>query len=134
MDPGRGLQLIGAGMSGDVENSQAVRDAERAAADLAQSLRAGATSSEIAELTTAKANADERVDTLRRRVEPPHGKSQQASADLLERRQRQRGAMRAEMNDENRQRDHAALSNPPPSTADAAAKRQQHGQAEEASP
>jgi hypothetical protein len=90
-------------MSGDVENSQAVQDAERAAADLAQALRAGATASDVAELTTAQANADERVAVLRRRVEPLQGTTRQASADMLERRrQRRRDAVRAEMDDQNR--------------------------------
>jgi hypothetical protein len=89
-------------MGGDVENSQAVRDAERAAVDLALALRGGATLGEVAELTTAKANADERVASLRRRVEPAPGKSRQVPADVVERRQRRRDALRAGMDEQNR--------------------------------
>lgn len=88
-------------VSGDVENSQAVRDAERADADLVRALRAGATLTDVAELTAAKAKADERVAVLRRRVEPLQGSSRQAAVEMLERRQRRREA-RAEMDAQNR--------------------------------
>ncbi|HEY3926415.1 MAG TPA: hypothetical protein VGL75_17775 [Acidothermaceae bacterium] len=57
-------------MSGDVENSQAARDAERAAGDLARALRAGAPGAELAELAAVKVRADERLDALRHRIEP----------------------------------------------------------------
>jgi hypothetical protein len=92
-------------MSGDVQNSQAVRDAERAATDLAQALQVGATLAELDELLTAKADAEERVASLRRRTEltqpkpTTHG-PRRSAADLLERRQRRRGASSAETHDE----------------------------------
>ncbi|HEY3923977.1 MAG TPA: hypothetical protein VGL75_05385 [Acidothermaceae bacterium] len=91
-------------MSSDVDNSQAVRDAERAANDLAEALRVGATLVELDQLMTAKANADDRVASLRRRVEPLSGnnKSRQASADLLERRQRRRAEAQAKTGEQNR--------------------------------
>jgi uncharacterized membrane protein len=88
-------------VSGDVENSQAVRDAERAAADLERALRAGAPMSEVAELVAAKANADERVAMLRYRIEPLQRTSRQAQVDMLERRRRRRDA-RAETDEQNR--------------------------------
>ena len=91
---------MGGPVMGDVEDSQAVRDSVRAGADLERALRAGATLSEIAELTTAKANADERVATLRRRVARPQATSQQTSADVLQRRVRRR-AVRAETDEQN---------------------------------
>jgi hypothetical protein len=84
-------------MSGDIGNSQAARDAERAAGDLAKALRAGATLGELAELTTTKGNADERLAALRRRVGATESNSRQTSADMLERRQRRRDALRAEL-------------------------------------
>lgn len=59
------------GVSGDVQNSQAARDAERAAADLLRALTIGAPSSEIAELMSVKVKADERVAVLRFRLETP---------------------------------------------------------------
>lgn len=56
-------------MSGDVDNSQAVRDAERAAVDLLRAIKASASASELSELERVKAKADERVAALRRRKE-----------------------------------------------------------------
>lgn len=85
-----------AGMSGEVENSQAVRDAERAAADLLRALNAGAPLGDVNQLETVKAKADERVAVLRRRVEPPqrqHRKHQRRRAAV---------ARRAEPNEQNR--------------------------------
>jgi hypothetical protein len=57
-------------MSDVLENSQAVRDAARAAADLLRAENAGAPYAERAELWAVKARADERVTALRRRIEP----------------------------------------------------------------
>ncbi|HEY3925065.1 MAG TPA: hypothetical protein VGL75_10935 [Acidothermaceae bacterium] len=91
-------------MSSNLEDSQALRDAQRAAGDLARALRIGATLTDLDELITAKAKADERVRSLRRRTEPVepqragHG-PRWSAADLLERRQRRREALRAEMDD-----------------------------------
>ncbi len=58
-------------MSDVLENSQAVRDAARAAADLLRAERAAAPYAELAELWAVKVRADERVMMLRRRIEPP---------------------------------------------------------------
>lgn len=57
-------------MSSDLDNSQAVRDAKRAAADLLRAERAGAPYGERAELWAVKVRADDRVESLRRRIEP----------------------------------------------------------------
>ena len=59
-----------AGMSDVLENSQAARDAARAATDLLRAENAGAPYGELAELWAVKARADERVATLRRRIQP----------------------------------------------------------------
>ena len=48
-------------MSDVLENSQAVRDAARAAADLLRAERAAAPYAELAELWAVKVRADERV-------------------------------------------------------------------------
>ena len=77
-------------MSGDLDNSQAVRDAQRADADLQRAMRAGATSDELRALEAVKASAEERVVMLRRRIEP---------VPPPDRRQRRRAEVRAEMND-----------------------------------
>jgi hypothetical protein len=92
-------------MGGNIDDSQALRDAQRAAADLARALRIGATLVELDELIIVKANADERVASLRRRTEPAEPQQttygpRWSAADLLERRQRRRGVSSAETNDE----------------------------------
>ena len=56
------------GMSDDVKKSQAFRDAERATADLARAVNLHAPPWLVAELETVKANAEERVETLRHRI------------------------------------------------------------------
>jgi hypothetical protein len=57
-------------MSDALDNSQAVRDAARAAIDLLRAENAGAPYGELTELWAVKARADERVASLRRRIEP----------------------------------------------------------------
>ncbi len=57
-------------MSSDLDNSQAVRDAKRAAADLLRAETAAAPYGELAELWAVKVRADDRVESLRRRIEP----------------------------------------------------------------
>jgi hypothetical protein len=57
-------------MSDVLDKSQAVRDAARAATDLLRAENAGARYGELAELWAVKARADERVATLRRRIQP----------------------------------------------------------------
>ncbi|HZV24647.1 MAG TPA: hypothetical protein VFG00_00020 [Acidothermaceae bacterium] len=57
-------------MSGDLDSSQAVRDAKRAAADLLRAERAAAPYGDLAELWAVKVRADDRVESLRRRIEP----------------------------------------------------------------
>jgi len=59
-----------ADMSDVLDNSQAVHDAKRAAADLLRAERVGAPYGELAELWAVKVRADERVETLRRRIQP----------------------------------------------------------------
>jgi hypothetical protein len=89
-------------MSGDVNNSQAVRDAERASADLLQALNNGASSSDVAELMSVKVKADERVVALRRRIEPPalpprRYRPRQSTVDQFGAREHSRESVRAEM-------------------------------------
>ncbi len=72
-----------------LENCQAVRDAARAATDLLRAENAGALNRELAELSSVKARADERVATLRRRIQPL-----QASARIVHQGPYARGATR----------------------------------------
>ena len=83
-----------AGMGGNVDSSQAVRDAERAAADLVRAMNAGAPLGEVAELETVKAKADERGAVLRRRIRPPEPQPRKQK--------RRRGPVHAESNAQDR--------------------------------
>lgn len=55
-------------MADYAENSQALRDLQRASADLRQAITANAPTETITELATARAAAEERVLSLRRRA------------------------------------------------------------------
>jgi hypothetical protein len=92
----------GMDLMSDIENSQTVRDAERAAADLAKAVHVGAALREVAELTSARASADARVESLLHRDEPSGYQRRQSADDRFERRQRRRKAVRAEMDEQDR--------------------------------